>query len=86
MVNTKEETARKRHANVLKSTIEKADKLTNNADLSSVLIYRDQLETGWLNYSNAFDVHEDTLIGRDEDTLDTISREFSTMHIAQRIS
>lgn len=80
--NTKQALCRTRYHTVLKSTIEKAEKLTNNAEFSSVAIYREELETDWSHYSSAFNLHEDTLIGRDENTLTVINQEFTAMHNA----
>lgn len=79
---SKESVYRTRYHGILKSTVEKAEKLTANADVSSVAIFRDELETGWSNYSSAFNTHEETLIGKDENALSTITKEFSTMHDA----
>ena len=78
--NTKESACRTRYHNMLKSTVERAEKLTANADLSSVVIYRDALENGWSNYNNAYNEHEGTLVGIDETELNTINQEFRKMH------
>lgn len=82
MPESKQSVCRTRHYNVLKATVDKADKLTANAELSSVAIFREELETGWANYSAAFNLHEDTLIGRDENELTVINQEFTSMHNA----
>lgn len=80
MADTKEAVCRQRHQNVLKTTIESAEKLTANADASSVIVFRDELEISWAKYSAAFNSHEDSLVGRNEPMLSTISAEFTTMH------
>lgn len=78
--NSKEAVYRRRHFNVLKSTIERAEQLNAEADTSFVMIFASELEAGWSNYSNAFNTHEDSLIGKDDTTLNTISKEFTSMH------
>lgn len=82
MSASKESVQRTRHFNVLKSTVERADKLTTNADTSSVVIFREALDTDWSNYIASFNLHETTLIGKDETELTTIGKEFTTMHDA----
>lgn len=77
---TKEELSRTRFRGILKSTVEKAEKLTATADVSSVAIFRDELDSGWTNYINAFNLHEDTLIGKDEATITEINQEYSALH------
>lgn len=80
MSDTKEAVCRRRHYNVLKATIENAEKLTANADVSSVIVFRDELETGWSNYNDAFNNHENSLVGKDETALTNISQEFANTH------
>lgn len=80
MANTKESMTRLRLQNVVKATVEQADKLTANAESSSVAFFREELDTSWDNYIAAFNLHEDTLIGKDDAILTTIQTEFTSMH------
>lgn len=79
-MTTKQAACRSRYHGILKTTVDKAEKLTGNAEYSSIAIYREELETDWSNYSSAFNLHEDTLIGRDENALTSINAEFTAMH------
>lgn len=82
MPETKESLARLRQHNVLKSTVDKADKLTANAELSSVVIFREELDISWANYIAAFNTHEETIIDKDDTTVTAINQEFTAIHNA----
>lgn len=77
---TRQELCHKRCHGILKATVEQAEKLTVNSEVSSVAVFRDELDTSWSHYVNAFNLHEDSLIGKDDITIGTINTEYIAMH------
>lgn len=78
----KTSTVRARLATIIKTTIDSATSLNATSCASSLSIYREEVETGWNNYTEAYNEHEDAIIGKNDDELTTITAEFSTIHSA----
>lgn len=74
--------ARVRFHATLKVVIDKINKLTANAEPSSVFVYRDELDLYWNHYANAFNGHETIIAGKETFSAKfaTISKEFTSIH------
>lgn len=70
----KASTVRARHAATIKQTI--------TTCTSTLIVYKEELETAWSGYNSAFTEHEDSIIGKDQDELNAITTEFATIHTA----
>lgn len=72
--------SRARLATILKANISQAEKLTANAEPSSIVVFQNELETSWTNYDVAFNEHERIIAGKDDKELSTITSEFMSLH------
>lgn len=59
-------TVRERTVNILKRTIDTVLTLTHEACASTVAVYAQELDESWRAYAEAYVVHEETLIGKDQ--------------------
>lgn len=71
---------RARHASTVKQTIDSINGFTAQTCASTLAVYREELESGWTAYHNAFIDHEDAIIGKNDDDVSTITTEFATIH------
>lgn len=78
----KTSTMRARHAATIKKTIDSINAFTNTTCASTLIVFKDELESAWSAYNNAFLEHEDAIIGKDQDELTAITTEFATIHTA----
>lgn len=87
---TKANALRERHVSTLKKAIETALTLTAEACQSTINVYSQELEESWKSYCDAFNEHEDSLIGKEshEGQLQTIQNEYlelKSSHIKAKI-
>lgn len=57
---------RDRHLTMVKKSIDVVHTLTAEACVSTIAVYSQDLEENWKNYADAFNEHEDSLIGKDQ--------------------
>lgn len=74
--SAKANAVRDRHLIALKKTIETVLTLTDETCPSTLAIYMEELEANWANYHDAYNEHEDAIIGKEEELLKTISAEY----------
>lgn len=77
-------TVRERTLNILKKTIDTVLTLTNDACSSTIAVYALELEDSWRSYAEAYIVHEDTLIGKDQLDLVALLETIQTQYLEMR--
>lgn len=74
------ESARTRHHAILKVVVDKINKLTSNAESTSLFVYRDELDLCWSNYAVAYRAHEEFVASKDQAKLANILKEYLAIH------
>lgn len=70
-------TVRSRTFRMLKSTVNAINKLNEESDVSTLIVMKDELESKWDEFRDAFEAHETALVGAAElSQLNTITTEY----------
>lgn len=77
---------RERTFNILKRTIETVLTLTNEACSSTVAVYALELDDSWRSYTEAYVVHEDILIGKEQLDLVALLQTIQEQYLEMRAS
>lgn len=80
--SVKANTLRERHIAILKKTFDTVNTLTNDACISTITVYKGELDSNWTNFSDAFVEHEESIIGKDDqkNILEQITSEYSEVY------
>lgn len=76
----KAEAAHSRHAATLKKTVDTVNTLTQQACVSTLTVYRTELDNNWSDYVAAYNEYEKLVAGKDNNELETITSEYATIH------